>query len=125
MARLTFVAGENAPRVFRAMFQPQLEAVADALDSSLARLDDYIASGIVLGSESPMAASAAEVAASFKALDARRDELAILSRPDASPTPVRKPPAQTIASKLFPLDPDALKYATRLGVAIALATWSD
>jgi Fusaric acid resistance protein family len=149
LARLTFVAGERAPRVFRDLFKPQLEAVAEALDRSLARLDEYIAGGIVHGSASPMAESALEVAACFKALDARRDELAILRRPEASaaeinvmggfmtglraiarllelspddtPTPVRKAPAQSTASKLFPLDPDATKYATKLGVAIALA----
>jgi len=149
LARLTFVVGERTPRVFRDLFKPQLEAVADALDRSLARLDDYIAGGIVHGPSSPMAESATEVAAAFKALDARRDELAILSRPEAqaaeinvmgsfmlglrgiarllelspddTPTPVTKAPPQTIASKLFPLDPDATKYATKLGVAIALA----
>lgn len=149
LARLTFVAGEHAPGVFRAMFKPQLEAVADALDRSMARLEEYIAGGIVHGPTSPMAESAAEVAAAFKALDKRRDELAILSRPEAqaaeinvmgglmlglrgiarllelspddTPTPVRKAPVQTIGSKLFPLDPEAMKYATKLGVAIALA----
>jgi len=149
LARLTFVAGERAPGVFRAVFKPQLEAVADALDRSMARLGEYIAAGIVHGPTSPMAESATEVAAAFKALDERRDELAILPRPQAqaaeinvmsaflvglrgiarllelspddTPTPVRKAPVQTIGSKLFPLDPEAMKYATKLGVAIALA----
>jgi len=41
--------------------------------------------------------------------------------PDDTPTPVRRAPPQTIGSKLFPLDPEAMKYATKLGVAIALA----
>lgn len=149
LARLTFVAGENAPGLFRAMFKPQLEAVADALDRSMARLEQYIGGGIVHGPSSPMTESAVEVAAALKALDERRDELAILTRPDVqpaeinvmgafvlglrglarllelspddTPTPVRKAPTQTIASKLLPLDPEATKYATKLGVAIALA----
>ncbi len=133
MVRLTFVAGEDAPGVFRDVFKPQLKAVAGALDRSMARLAEYIAGGIVHAPTSPMAESATEVAAAFKALDERRDELAILSRPQAqaakinvmsaflvglrgierllelspddTPTPVRKAPVQTIGSKLFPLDP--------------------
>src|SRR5713226_6436645 len=41
--------------------------------------------------------------------------------PDDTPIPVRKAPSRTIASRLFPLDPDELKYATKVGLAIALA----
>ncbi len=149
LARLTYVVGEHTPRVFRDLFKPQIEDVADALDRSMARLAEYIVGGIVHGPASPMAESGAKVAAAFKALDARRDELAILNRPevqaaevnvmgsfmlalrglarllelspDDTPTPVSKAPPQTVASKLFPLDPGATKYATKLGVAIALA----
>jgi len=149
MVRLTFIAAEHTPRVYRGLLEDELEAVANALDHAMADLEKYIAGGIVHGPTSPMAASAAKIAAALKALDARRDELAILSRPDASPAeitamgafllalrgiarllelspddtpiPVRKAPTQSVASKLFPLDPEALKYATRLGIAIALA----
>jgi len=61
LARLTYVANEAAPRVVRAMFKSQVEGVANALDRSMARLEDYIAGGIVHGPASPMAESAAEV----------------------------------------------------------------
>jgi uncharacterized membrane protein YccC len=147
--RLTGIAGELTPRVSRGLLREQIEDLANALDRALARLEEYIAGGIVHGPTSPMAASAVEVAAALKALNARRDELGILSRPDVSetemtamggfmlglqgiarllrlspddsPVPVRKAPTQTMASKLFPLDPETTKYATKLGVSIALA----
>ena len=149
LARLTYVASETAPRVVRAMFKPQVEGVANALDRSIARLEQYVASGIVHGPASPMAEAAADVDAAFKALADRRTELAVLTRPEAqapeinvvggfmgglravarllerspddTPTPVREAPSRTIASRLFPLDPEELKYATKVGLAIALA----
>jgi len=95
------------------------------------------------------AASDVDITA-FKILDDRRTELAVLTRPEAqaardktfsagflvgassscapcsSEVPTTLPlrserhPSRTIASRLFPLDPDELKYATKVGLAIAL-----
>ena len=149
VARLTVVARESAPRSIRMLYRPEIEAVLDALDHSMARLGEYISAGIHRGDNTPLAESAAAVESALKALDARIQEVGILRRPEAAtpelsnigafsfglrniarllerspddtPVPITKSAAPTIGERLWPLDHETARYSTKVAVAIAIA----
>jgi len=146
---LTAVTRQQAPRSIRLMFKSELEAVLSALDRSLARLEDYVSAGIHHGSVSPLAETAAQNAAAFAALDARVNKLRLLERPetaqaevtnfgafvlalrkiarllevspDDTPIPLRPAKRESAYSKLFPLDPETMRYGMKVAIAISIA----
>jgi fusaric acid resistance family protein len=149
VARLTAVVQVKAPRDIRLLFQPEMQGVLDALDRSLVRLEQYVSDGIHHGSISPLAETAAANAAAFSALDTRVEQLRVLERretapeevssvgafvqtlrtiarllelsPDDTPIPLRPAKREPAMSKLFPLDPETMRYGMKVAIAISIA----